>query len=163
MKGYHPLDRRRRARGAMATIVLLLGGLVAVFFRVQVVRSSTWMLRSENNRLRPLPIPAPRGTIFDREGRVLADNVPAYSISVLPAPADSIRRPHPGQVGVSSTDSTRSRSANFSSFSVPSVTSPQTVSTSPTRRSRTRSRKRFVGSNAAHVTDPASSARRKKT
>ncbi len=100
MKRYHPLDRRRRARGAIAVIVLLMGALMVVFFRGQVLRTDTWALRSESNRLRPLPIQPPRGTIFDRNGEVIADNVPAYSISVLPAARDSMRstldrlRPH---------------------------------------------------------------------
>ena len=100
MRHFHPLERRRRARGAMVVIAVLLGGLLVAFFRAQVLRSDTWALRSESNRLRPLPIQAPRGTMYDRNGRILADNVPAYSISVLPAPLDSMRstverlRPH---------------------------------------------------------------------
>ncbi|NIP83097.1 MAG: penicillin-binding protein 2, partial [Gemmatimonadetes bacterium] len=43
------------------------------------------------NRLRPLTLLAPRGTIVDREGRIVADNVPGYALSLLPAPRDSIR------------------------------------------------------------------------
>ncbi|MDX1568690.1 MAG: penicillin-binding transpeptidase domain-containing protein, partial [Longimicrobiales bacterium] len=91
MKQIHPLTRRIRARGAMAVVVVVIGALVVAFFRLQVLRSTTWELRSESNRLRPLPLPAPRGTIFDRNGRVLADNVQAYSISLLPAPIDSMQ------------------------------------------------------------------------
>jgi penicillin-binding protein 2 len=48
------------------------------------------MLRAESNRLRPLPVPAARGTVFDRYGRVIADNVPGYAVSLLPAPRDDI-------------------------------------------------------------------------
>jgi penicillin-binding protein 2 len=91
VKTNHPLARRRRARGVYGVIVLLMGVLGAVFFRVQVLRSSVWTLRAESNRLRPLMIPAPRGTIYDREGRILADNVPGYAITLLPAPPDSVR------------------------------------------------------------------------
>ncbi|MFW6200752.1 MAG: penicillin-binding protein 2, partial [Gemmatimonadota bacterium] len=91
MKQIHPVTRRLRARGAMAVIAVVIGVLVVAFFRLQVLRSTTWELRSESNRLRPLPLPAPRGTILDRNGRVLADNVQAYSISLLPAPTDSMR------------------------------------------------------------------------
>lgn len=85
MKPQHPHARRRRAIGAMVGIALLMGVLAAAFFRVQVLRSMTYKLRSESNRLRPLRVPAPRGTIFDRNGRVIADNVPGYAVTVLPA------------------------------------------------------------------------------
>jgi penicillin-binding protein 2 len=87
----HPLSRRQRAQGAALVVVVLMGFLLLAFFRAQVLRSSEWRLRSDANRLRPLALPAPRGTLFDREGRVLADNVPGYSVILLPAPRDTIR------------------------------------------------------------------------
>ena len=68
-----------------------MGILTVAFFRLQVLRSNTWELRAESNRIRQLPIPAPRGTIYDRNGRVIADNVPGYAITLLPGPPDSIR------------------------------------------------------------------------
>lgn len=86
----HPLSRRQRAQGARWAVALLMGLLGVAFFRAQVVRSSAWALQSDSNRLRALPLPAPRGAIFDRRGRVLADNVPGYSILLLPAPRDSV-------------------------------------------------------------------------
>ncbi len=89
MKRPHPRVLRRRARGAATTLALLFGVLVAAFFRIQVLRSSTWILQSESNRLRPLPITAPRGTVFDRNGMVVADNVPGYTVSLLPADPES--------------------------------------------------------------------------
>ena len=86
-----PHHRRRRAQLATGFLVLLMALLVASFFRAQVLRSTTWTLQADSNRLRVLPVPAPRGTIFDREGRIIADNVPSYSVSLFPAPLDSIR------------------------------------------------------------------------
>jgi len=68
-----------------------MGILVLAFFRAQVLRSEAWRLQSDNNRLRPLPIPTPRGTIFDRNGQVLADNVPGYSVVLLPGNPDTVR------------------------------------------------------------------------
>ena len=88
---FHPLLRRARARGAYVVVVLFMGTLAAAFFRIQVLRSSTWALKAESNRLRQLPVPAPRGTIYDRHGAILADNVPGYAITVLPGPPDSVR------------------------------------------------------------------------
>lgn len=87
----HPHARRERGRLAQALIVLLMGGLVLVFFRVQVLGSSTWKLQSDSNRLRPLPVWAPRGTIFDRNGRVLAESIPGFEVTLLPAHPDTMR------------------------------------------------------------------------
>lgn len=69
-----------------------LGRLAVAFFQTQVLKNDAYALQSDANRLRPLPVPAPRGTIFDRNGKVVADNVPGYALSLLPAPADTIRR-----------------------------------------------------------------------
>ncbi|MGH7606659.1 MAG: penicillin-binding protein 2, partial [Gemmatimonadales bacterium] len=38
-----------------------------------------------------IPLPAPRGLIFDRNGRVLAENVPGYTVSLLPGPEADLR------------------------------------------------------------------------
>ena len=83
----------RRKRAAAADL-LLLGALLlllAAFFRLQVIGSSEFLLRSQENRLRAITVPAPRGTIYDRHGRVVAENVPGYSISLLPGSPDTLR------------------------------------------------------------------------
>lgn len=90
MKRFSLPQRRRRGQAALFLTAVMMGLLVAAFFRAQVLRSSTWSLQSDSNRLRLLTLPAPRGTIFDRNGLIVADNIPAYSISLLPAPRDSI-------------------------------------------------------------------------
>lgn len=71
--------------------MLVMGVLVIAFFRMQILGSSEYTLRSENNRLRAIPIPPPRGAIYDRRGRLLAENVPGYSISLLPSQLDTAR------------------------------------------------------------------------
>ena len=91
MKVFHPHAKGVRAQGAFIGVMLLMGLLMAAFFRVQVLGSTAWTLRAESNRLRQLPLPAPRGTIYDRNGAILADNVPGYAITLLPAPQDSMR------------------------------------------------------------------------
>ncbi len=102
MRIVHPHNRRRRARGALGIIAIVLGALALQFFRVQMLQSNDYMLQSESNRLRPLPVAAPRGTIFDRNDRVIADNVPGYVIYVLRESRESTRqtlerlRPHLG-------------------------------------------------------------------
>src|SRR5687768_8479635 len=74
----------------MVGLLVMFGALITTFFRVQVLSSSTYKLQAEENRLRRLDIPAPRGTIFDRNGRIIADNVPGYAVTILPASRDSI-------------------------------------------------------------------------
>ncbi|GMR12377.1 MAG: penicillin-binding protein 2 [Gemmatimonadota bacterium] len=91
MKAHHPHRRRRRARVATGLIGLVIGTIALQFFRVQVLESSGFKLQSESNRLRPIPTPAPRGTIYDRNGLIIADNVPGYAVYVLAAPRDSMK------------------------------------------------------------------------
>lgn len=81
-------ERARAMRALLAGVVLLL---VATLFRMQVLKHTSYALHSDENRLRAIPIPAPRGAIYDRTGRVLAENVPGYAVSILPASLDSLR------------------------------------------------------------------------
>jgi penicillin-binding protein 2 len=75
----------------MALMWLALAALGFTFFHTQVLRNPAYATQSDRNRLRPVTVPAPRGTITDRNGALLADNVPGYALSLLPAPRDSIR------------------------------------------------------------------------
>lgn len=88
---FHPNDVQRRAQ--VASIILLAGFFVlaAAFFRVQVLQSARYVLQAEGNRLREVPLPAPRGIIYDRHGQIIAENIPGYSISLLARNEDSIR------------------------------------------------------------------------
>ena len=83
--------RRRRGAAARAVLAVVILVLLGAFFRLQVLRSSRWELRSERNRLRAISIPAARGAIYDRDGRVVAENVPGYSVSILPGRPDTVR------------------------------------------------------------------------
>ncbi|UCG76761.1 MAG: penicillin-binding protein 2 [Gemmatimonadota bacterium] len=82
--------KRRRAAAADLLLFGSLALLIAVFFRLQVIGSEEYVLRSEENRLRAITVPAPRGTIYDRHGRIAAENVPGYSISLLPGSPDTL-------------------------------------------------------------------------
>jgi len=62
---------------AFAVILLIIA---TAYWRVQVVRGEYFHGLAENNRLRRVPIKAPRGLIYDREGRLLVDNVPSYNL-----------------------------------------------------------------------------------
>lgn len=76
------LPQERLAPLRLATIAVVLLLLVA-FWRLQVVRSDFYAQLAERNRIRTLPIMAPRGLILDHEGRVLVDNYPAFSVILV--------------------------------------------------------------------------------
>src|SRR5713226_4950183 len=52
-------------------------------WRLQVMQSDYYSLAAEKNRIRNVPILAPRGKILDREGRVIVDNYPSFSALLL--------------------------------------------------------------------------------
>jgi penicillin-binding protein 2 len=81
----------RRAEVARWAIWLISAVLLVAFFRIQVLASSRYRVRSERNRLRSVPIPAPRGVITDRNGVVLAESEPGYSIGLFAPSLDSLR------------------------------------------------------------------------
>ena len=88
---FHPNDIARRARAASLLLVVAFAVLLGNFFKAQVLQSAEYVLKSEENRLREVPLPAPRGTIFDRNGKIIAENLPGYSVSILSPTADSLR------------------------------------------------------------------------
>ena len=71
---------RARLRFVQALVVLLLGLLTVRLYVLQVVRHEKYAEIAENQRRRRLPIPAPRGVIFDREKRVIVDSRPIYNV-----------------------------------------------------------------------------------
>lgn len=64
---------------AAAIFIILLGG----YWRIQIGRHRQYLDQSERNRIRDLPVIAPRGRILDREGRVLVDNTPSFSVLLM--------------------------------------------------------------------------------
>lgn len=61
------------------SIVLLLLG----FWKLQIIQSGHFADLAEKNRIRSIPIIAPRGKILDRNGRVIVDNYPSFSVLLL--------------------------------------------------------------------------------
>ncbi len=62
-----------------ATFLILLVG----YWRLQIGQHHLYQDLAERNRIRSLPVIAPRGRIMDRDGRVLADNFPAFSVLLM--------------------------------------------------------------------------------
>ena len=75
------LVRRRVIVGALV-VLMMLAVLIARMYYLQVVQYEHHSTLSENNRVHVQPIPPNRGLIFDRDGRIIADNRPSFSLTV---------------------------------------------------------------------------------
>lgn len=87
---FHPNDVARRGRQVSIALVVAFGLLAVRAFTIQVLRHTEYATLAERNRLNEVPLPAPRAIIEDRNGEVIAENVPGYSVSIL-AHRDSAR------------------------------------------------------------------------
>lgn len=83
--------RAGRGRLARVALVVVLSGLLSALYILQVEAADEYALVARQNRLRPVPVRAPRGTIYDRHGQVVAENVVGYEVQIMPASEDSIR------------------------------------------------------------------------
>ncbi len=83
---------RRRALLGFVVVAIALIGLAGWYFKLQVVDHAEYATRSEANRIKPQPVVPGRGAIYDRRGRLLAENVPAFRLDVTPDKAgDPVR------------------------------------------------------------------------
>ncbi len=75
------LFRARAMQGfiMIAAALLLLAGW---YFRLQVLQHAEYSNKAEANRIKPRPIVPARGLIFDRNGKLLADNVQAWRLEI---------------------------------------------------------------------------------
>src|SRR5688572_5332012 len=69
---------------ALQVIVTVLFSVLAVAFWVfQVAQHQRFAQMAEENHLRRLPLPAPRGVLFDRNGKVLVENHSTFNIALV--------------------------------------------------------------------------------
>jgi penicillin-binding protein 2 len=73
-------------------VILALGTLTARLFYLQITNGTEYAAISNSQRTVDEPIPAPRGYMYDRKGRLLVTNVPTFAVKVRPADLpDSMR------------------------------------------------------------------------
>jgi penicillin-binding protein 2 len=89
-----PPRRVREERFTALSAVVFTGFALVVLglLRLQVVQHDELQRLAEQNRIRLDVLRAPRGTIRDRNGRLLADNQPSFDVIFRPMPAESISR-----------------------------------------------------------------------
>lgn len=85
-----------RVNVALAIVCAAFFVLVLRLWYLQIVRGEEFREQSENNRLSTVYIPAPRGIIYDRNGRPLVRNRPSFNIELVeedsPKPKETIRK-----------------------------------------------------------------------
>src|SRR3989338_3266110 len=75
------LIRKRAVVGAVV-VLLLTSVLVARMYYLQLVQFEHHTTLAENNRIHVQPIPPNRGLIYDRNGVIIADNRPSFSLTL---------------------------------------------------------------------------------
>src|SRR5512142_1310975 len=82
----HPEDRRKigtRLAVVQLAVIVVFAGLALAFWYLQVVQHEKFREMAENNHQRTLPLRAPRGVLFDRNGKVLVENRDSFVISIV--------------------------------------------------------------------------------
>ncbi len=80
-----------RAIFVSAFLFFLLGLVVARLIQLQVFNHELFAEKSQGNRIRIQAVPPIRGLIFDRNGEVIAENLPAYQLELIPEQVVNMR------------------------------------------------------------------------
>src|ERR1051325_9154184 len=86
----HVQNLAARVTTIQVVAFLLLALLGVRLYYLQIVKGAYYSEKAENQRVRMIPIPAPRGAIFDRNGKILVDSRPTYNIVLANEPIKKI-------------------------------------------------------------------------
>ena len=75
---------------AFLLILVLIACLIIRLVYLQIVGHEHYAMLSKDNRIKIEPLPPTRGIIYDRKGRMLAQNVPTYSLELIPEQIDNM-------------------------------------------------------------------------
>lgn len=84
------LFNERALWAAIIALALLGGGIGGRLVYLQVLNYSHYATLSDGNRINLVPVPPMRGFIYDRNGVVLAQNVPSFSLEIIPEKAGNL-------------------------------------------------------------------------
>ncbi|HEM62670.1 MAG TPA: hypothetical protein ENO24_10300, partial [Chloroflexi bacterium] len=82
------MERRRpniKVIAFRAVVVLAFVVLALQTWKLQIVQGDEYLEQAQRNRFRLQSVDAPRGVIYDRDGRLLVGNVPSFTVSIVPA------------------------------------------------------------------------------
>jgi penicillin-binding protein 2 len=74
----------RRIVAAFAIIIVLSAALVVRLVYLQIVGHELYASKAKENSVKIMPMVPTRGIIYDRNGKILADNTPSYSLDLIP-------------------------------------------------------------------------------
>ena len=74
-----------RFRWIFLVITLVFLFYTFTLFDLQIIQGSSFRAQAEENRIRHISIPTQRGMIYDRNGMLLARNVPVFHVAITPA------------------------------------------------------------------------------
>ncbi len=78
----------------LTQILLILFGILSLrLVQLQLVQGKRYARLSDRNRIRKIILPGPRGRIFDRTGKLIADTRPSFTVSVIPTEMDDSTLP----------------------------------------------------------------------
>ncbi|MCZ6717026.1 MAG: penicillin-binding protein 2 [Gammaproteobacteria bacterium] len=86
IKDHHSEQRLFTSRIILSVVIgiLLLGSVVTRLVQLQIRDHELFAAKSRGNRVRIEAVPPTRGLIFDRRGRILAENLPAFQLELIP-------------------------------------------------------------------------------
>jgi penicillin-binding protein 2 len=73
----------------LIVLAILFLIIIVKLFQLQILSGKRYFRLAEANRIRKVYTPAPRGRIYDRNKKIIADSRPSFAISVIPLEADS--------------------------------------------------------------------------
>ncbi|WP_115719367.1 penicillin-binding protein 2 [Gallaecimonas mangrovi] len=83
----------RRALFSLLVVVICFGALLVNLYHLQIDEHKDYQVRSNDNRIKLVPVAPNRGIIYDRNGVPLAENRPVYSLEVVPEQVKSWDKP----------------------------------------------------------------------
>ena len=108
-------ERRRsdeiRLAGLRVFFVIAFVAMAVCFWRLQVVQHARYEEMAANNHLKTVPLRAPRGVLFDRNGRVLVENQYSFTIAIVREQMKDIDETVARLAAVTGTDEERIRDA----------------------------------------------------
>jgi penicillin-binding protein 2 len=69
----------------MGAVLAVLAVYILRLFQLQVVDGAAWLAQADENRTTTINLPTSRGIIYDRNGIILARNIPSYNVVIIPA------------------------------------------------------------------------------
>jgi penicillin-binding protein 2 len=89
------LEGRQFSARALTAFLIILAAIFLLSLRyayLQVINYEEFTARSINNQVRIVPVAPNRGLIYDRRGRTIAENRPAYRLELVPEKVDDVEQ-----------------------------------------------------------------------